>query len=65
MATSAIPSTWGIQAAFTGVPNILMFEAESELNGEDAGKRMNEAVLDYKFQEATRQFQSRFGGRAR
>lgn len=62
MAVKSVSVAWGIQATLTGVPNLLMFEAESEFGGEDAGHRMNQAIADKKLQEGLEAFQSRFGG---
>ena len=63
MATQSISTTMAVQSVFNGLPNLLMFEAESELDGEDAGHRMNEAVMNLKMQEGVDMFKERFQGR--
>jgi hypothetical protein len=62
MASHSIPTAWGIQATLNGLPNMVMFEAESEFGGEDAGERMNQAIIDMKMQEGINQFGVRFSG---
>lgn len=61
MAAHSIPTAWGIKATFNGLPNLVMFEAESEFGGEDAGDRMNQAIADLKIQEGVNKFGSSFG----
>lgn len=61
MAVNAVSTSWGIQSALIGTPNLLIFEAESEFSGEDAGHRMNQAVADFKMQEGLNKFHERFG----
>ena len=62
MASHSVAVSWGVQATLNGIPNILMFDAESEAYGEDAGQRMNQAVAEMKLQESVSKFNESFGG---
>jgi hypothetical protein len=62
MGAQSLPTTWAIQATLMGTPNILMFEAESEYGGVDAGDRMNKAMAEIKLQQGVDHFKQLFDG---